>query len=62
MQLFNLDNDPGETKNLIDEHPDQVKNLIAVLQTQVKNGRCSPGQKVPNDRDIEFLPKQAKRN
>lgn len=56
MQLFDLAADPGETKNLVSEHPDRVKVLLQLLQKQVDNGRCTPGQPVPNDRDVTFLP------
>jgi arylsulfatase A len=61
MQLFNLVDDPGETKNLIADHPARVKMLIDVLQTQVDNGRCTPGKAISNDRDVSFLPKKAGR-
>lgn len=57
MKLFNLDDDPGETKNLVAEHPDRVKALIDLLQNQVDNGRCTPGEKTNNDRDVKFRPK-----
>lgn len=56
LQLFNLDDDPGERKNLVSEHPQQVKSLLRLLDSQVRNGRCTPGDAVPNDREIEFLP------
>jgi arylsulfatase A len=62
MQLFNLDDDPGEAKNLVADHSDRVKVLISLLQTQVDNGRCTPGKAIPNDREVKFLPKQAARN
>jgi len=56
VQLFNLADDPAETKNLVDAKPAKVKALLALLSEQVKNGRCTPGQKVSNDRDVKFLP------
>ena len=54
MQLFNLTDDPAETKNLVESNPEKVKALLALLDEQVNNGRCTPGPKVPNDRDVKF--------
>jgi arylsulfatase A len=56
MQLFNLDDDPGEQTNLLSEHPDKVKELLRLLDEQVRNGRSTPGETLSNDRDVEFLP------
>jgi arylsulfatase A len=57
MQLFNLVNDPGEKTNLIDDEPEKVQALLKLLAEQVRNGRCTPGEKVHNDRDVTFLPR-----
>lgn len=57
MQLFNLEEDPAEKNNLISENSDKVKELLNLLDQQIKNGRCTPGKVVPNDREIQFLPK-----
>ncbi len=57
MQLFNLANDKAEQKNLIDAHPERVQELLKILKREVDNGRCTPGAKIPNDREITFLPK-----
>ncbi len=54
MQLFNLDNDPGETNNLLAEKRDIVESLILLLESQVENGRCTPGDSIPNDREVRF--------
>ena len=56
LQLFNLDDDPGERKNLLAEHPEKVESLLRLLDRQVSSGRCTPGEAVSNDRDIRFLP------
>ncbi len=56
MQLFNLSADPGEKKNLVKENPAKVKELLLLLDKQVKNGRCTPGEKLKNDREVTFLP------
>lgn len=60
MQLFNLASDPGEQTNLAESHPEQVETLLKLLEQQVANGRCTPGEKLPNDRTVTFLPKAAK--
>lgn len=57
MQLFNLADDPSETTNLVEQNPDQVKTLLQLLAGQVEAGRCTPGDPVPNDREVQFLPK-----
>lgn len=56
MQLYNLAEDPAETKNLIESEPAQVKTLLLLLVDQVRNGRCTPGEPLKNDRDVKFLP------
>ena len=56
MQLYDLSSDRGERKNLVKEHPSKVKELIEVLGHEVAQGRCTPGNKVSNDREVTFLP------
>jgi arylsulfatase A len=57
VQLFNLGLDKAEQKNLVDENPGKVKSLIQLLGKEVEQGRCTPGNPVPNDREVTFLPK-----
>jgi arylsulfatase A-like enzyme len=38
-QLYNLETDPGETKNLYYEHPEIVKELKALLEESKQSGR-----------------------
>ena len=57
MQLFNLAEDKAEKKNLVSKHPERVQELLKILQKEINNGRCTPGKKIPNDREISFLPK-----
>ena len=57
MQLFNLAEDKAEQRNLVGTHPERVQQLLKVLRTEVHNGRCTPGARIPNDREITFLPK-----
>lgn len=56
VQLFNLDADPGEETNLVDEHPEKVSELMELLEDQVTRGRCTPGVKLSNDREVVWLP------
>lgn len=56
MQLFDLSVDRAESKNLAADRPDKVNELLLKLNDDVSNGRCSPGEPVPNDREITFLP------
>ena len=56
MQLFNLDDDPGETNNVVNARAEKVEALLRLLDRQVRNGRCTPGETVPNDRDVKCLP------
>lgn len=57
MQLYNLAEDKAEQKNLLETHPERAQQLLRILQSEVDNGRCTPGAKIPNDREITFLPK-----
>lgn len=56
MQLYNLADDPAETKNLVHEEPEKVKELLLLLDDQVSSGRCTPGKHLKNDRKVNFLP------
>ncbi len=40
-QLYNLQDDPGEQNNVIDEHPDVVTRLASLLDEQRTSGRSS---------------------
>jgi arylsulfatase A len=40
-QLYNLTDDPGETKNLYADKPDIVKLLAGLLEQYRKNGRST---------------------
>ena len=41
-QLYNLETDPGATKNLYSKHPEIVKRLKAQLEVFKKSGRSAP--------------------
>ncbi|MGD9419109.1 MAG: sulfatase family protein [Verrucomicrobiota bacterium JB025] len=48
-QLYDMEADPGETRNLFATHPEVVERLLAQLETYVKRGRSTDGPDVPND-------------
>lgn len=48
MQLFNLKDDLGETKNLVAEEPKIVERLAKLLEQHVAEGRSTPGAKQSN--------------
>ncbi|MDO7172462.1 sulfatase family protein [Mariniflexile sp. AS56] len=49
MQLFNLKDDIGETKNLIAEYPKKVIQLKTALKKIILDGRSTPGAVQEND-------------
>lgn len=56
MQLFNIKEDRGEKRNLINDEPEKVESLLSLLEEHVRMGRSTPGKALSNDRDIKFLP------
>ncbi len=57
VQLFNLDDDLSETKNLQAEHPEIVAKLAKQLETLVANGRSTPGANQANAVPIDLWKK-----
>ena len=49
VQLYDIKEDPGETKNLEDAHPDVVNELVDDLANAFHDGRTSQGKKQSND-------------
>lgn len=49
MQLFNLKEDIGETKNLIASNPEKALELEAALKKIILDGRSTKGKKQEND-------------
>ena len=41
-QLFDLETDPGETKNLSASHPEVVQELSTLLEESIQRGRSAP--------------------
>jgi arylsulfatase A len=48
MQLYDLRQDIGERRNMIDHYPDVVRKLTDLLTGYVRNGRSTPGRPQPN--------------
>ena len=44
-QLYNLKDDPGQTKNLWLAQPDQVRRLVDLLEKAKRDGRTRPAAK-----------------
>ncbi|HIK90466.1 MAG TPA: arylsulfatase, partial [Planctomycetes bacterium] len=55
IQLFNLADDPGETKNLQAEHPDRVAQMKDMLSQIISNGRSTRGPQLQNDAEIVMI-------
>lgn len=59
VQLFNLDEDLGETRNLQAEHPERVAQMRQKLETIVAKGRSTPGADQPNAVPVDLWKKNA---
>jgi len=55
VQLYDLEDDIGETKNLHADYPEVVSQLTALLQQYVDKGRSTPGQQQSNDVKVSFV-------
>lgn len=60
-ELFNLESDVGETKDLSPQHPEIVERLTNDLRLLVDRGTSRPGQVASNDADVTFEATQSKR-
>ncbi len=49
VQLYNLKDDPGETRNLEESHTNIVDELVNDLAKALHDGRTTPGEKQRND-------------
>ena len=49
VQLYNLKDDPGETKNLEETHSEKVVELVNDLAKALHDGRTTPGKEQEND-------------
>lgn len=55
-QLYDLESDVGETKNLAAEHPEIVAKLTALLEHYVRDGRSTPGAPQANTAPVNLRP------
>lgn len=49
VQLYNIKEDPGETRNLEDAHPAVVLDLVNELAGAFRDGRTTPGKRQKNE-------------
>ncbi len=54
VQLYDMENDAGEQRNLEAEHPEIVKRLTGLLEKYVADGRSTPGAPQANDASIDL--------
>ncbi|WP_442506778.1 sulfatase family protein [Novipirellula sp. SH528] len=48
-QLYDMEADPGEQKNLYHSHPEVFERLLTQLESDVKRGRSTAGPELSND-------------
>jgi arylsulfatase A-like enzyme len=48
-QLYDMENDPGETTNLYASHPEVAERLLKQLEADVNRGRSTDGAEAQND-------------
>lgn len=53
-QLYDLESDMGETKNVQAEHPEVVARMTKALEQIIAEGRSTPGAKQSNDAAIQL--------
>ena len=53
-QLYNLEDDLGETRNLYADRPEKVKELTVLMERLVDSGRSTPGHKQMNDKPFDW--------
>lgn len=49
VQLYDMEADPSETRNVQAEHPEVVGRLRELLMKYIRNGRSTPGEPQQND-------------
>ena len=55
FQLYNLHDDPGETKNLAVALPERVATMKAAMEQAIARGRTTPGPDQANDVEIALI-------
>ena len=54
-ELYNLEIDVKETKNVIKQHPEAAKELEKLFESQVRSGRSTPGPSQSNFEHPEWM-------
>jgi arylsulfatase A len=54
VQLYDMQEDPSEKRNLHAEHTDKIKELLALLKKHVADGRSTPGLRQENDVPVDI--------
>ncbi len=62
VQLYNLADDLGETKNLAAREPERVKRMKALLERLITEGRSTPGSAQKNDVEVRRFPQSPARS
>ena len=57
VQLYNLDDDLGEAKNLASEKPELVAEMTVLMEQLIVQGRSTPGAKQKNDVTVTLYPR-----
>lgn len=57
VQLFDLEADVAEAKNVAAQHPDLVERMTGLLQSYIDRGRSTPGPSRSNDRVVSVAVK-----
>ncbi len=61
VQLYDLNAEIGEQKNLQAEHPEVVARLTALVEKYIADGRSTPGPPQTNDVEVKLQRKAAKK-
>jgi len=56
LQLYDLDLDIKEQKNVADKYPEKVKELRSLMEKIIREGRSTSGEIQPNDEPVELFP------
>ena len=53
IQLYNLRDDPSESKNLSRSHPEKAKEMLGLYLKEIQHGSSTPGPELKNDHKVE---------
>lgn len=61
VELYRLDSDPAESRDLAEAHPQIVERMTDALQAVVDQGASRPGLRATNDTQVDFRSTQNQR-